>query len=105
VAATAWGIVFLGALSLIRARWMSFPLNPIGYALASAYGDLLWFPFLIVWLLKTVILRYGGGRVYAAALPFFLGLTLGQFLSAGVVWGGLAAIFGGPFLRWKVWFG
>ena len=37
------------------------------------------------WLLKLVVLRYGGLRLYRTAVPFFLGLTLGQCV-VGSLW-------------------
>jgi hypothetical protein len=39
-----------------------------------------WLPFLMGWALKSVMLRYGGMRLYRAALPFFLGLILGDYV-------------------------
>jgi len=44
-----------------------------------------WFPCLVAWVVKGLILRWGGMRLYAKARPFFLGLVLGEFSSA-VVW-------------------
>jgi hypothetical protein len=39
----------------------------------------------VAWLLKSLILRYGGMNVYRQALPFFLGLILGDFVT-GAAW-------------------
>jgi len=103
--ATLFGGVFVLALTAAHAAWFSFPLHPIGYLVACSYGSLVWAPFLVVWLLKTLILRYGGSRLYLKALPGFLGFALGHFVTAGLIWGLLAAMLGGPFLRWGVWFG
>lgn len=72
--------VFLGAM---RARFLWWPLHPIGYLAASSYGAYrMWLPVFITWLIKGALLRYGGLRAYQRALPFFLGLILGEF-SAG----------------------
>jgi hypothetical protein len=54
---------------------------------------MLWFSVLLGWLAKVVILRLGGLGVYRAALPFFLGLILGDVLNA-VVWIVLGALTG-----------
>jgi hypothetical protein len=35
------------------------------------------------WLLKLVILKYGGVTAYRAGRPFFLGLILGQITCVG----------------------
>ncbi len=103
--ATSFGGLFVLALTAAHAGWFSFPLHPIGYLVACSYGSLVWAPFLAVWLLKTLILRYGGSKLYLRALPGFLGFALGHFVTAGLIWGLLAATLGGPFLRWGVWFG
>ncbi|MGD9518346.1 MAG: DUF6785 family protein [Armatimonadota bacterium] len=105
IAATAGGGVLIALLSVGRSLWFGFPLHPVGYAVACAYGNLVWAPFLLVWITKTVLLRYGGSQSYLRALPGFLGFALGHFITAGLIWGTLAAALGGPFLRWGVWFG
>ncbi len=43
-----------------------------------------WTPFFIAWLCKVMILRYGGPRLYRSALPFFLGLVVGDFINGGL---------------------
>ncbi len=103
--ATLLGGLFVLALTAARVTWFNFPLHPIGYLVACSYGSLVWAPFLLVWLLKGLILRYGGSKLYLKALPGFLGFALGHFVVAGLIWGLLAAVLGGPFLRWAVWFG
>ena len=47
-------------------------------------------------MLKGLILKYGGITTYRAMLPLFLGLILGEFVSAGmwVIIDGLTGITG-----------
>jgi hypothetical protein len=40
----------------------------------------------LAWLLKGVVLKYGGPRLYRTVRPFFLGMILGQFAIYGVFW-------------------
>ena len=47
--------------------------------------NLVWMPLLFAWVIKGLILRYGGVRLYRQAMPFFLGLILGQCL-VGSFW-------------------
>ncbi|MBM3500118.1 MAG: hypothetical protein FJX74_15790 [Armatimonadetes bacterium] len=105
IIATVSGGGFLTLLTLARARFFGSPFHPLGYAMACSYGELLWGPFLVTWIIKSVLLRYGGHKAYLAALPGFLGFALGHFVVAGAIWGSLGAALGGPFLRYGVWFG
>jgi len=41
---------------------------------------------MVAWLLKLVISRFGGARLFQNLKPFFLGLILGE-VAAGGVWG------------------
>ncbi len=48
--------------------------------MAGSFGLFrLWLPVFVSWFAKVLILRYGGLRAYRRALPFFLGLVLGEF--------------------------
>jgi len=41
----------------------------------------LWLPIFVSWLIKVLLLRYGGLQAYRRALPFFIGLILGEFVT------------------------
>ncbi len=47
-------------------------------------------------MIKGIILKYGGIKTYRLMMPFFLGLILGEFASAGlwVIIDGLTGITG-----------
>jgi hypothetical protein len=105
IVATGWGAAVTGALIWLRQSRGWFPLHPLGFAVATAYGDLVWFPFLVVWLCKVLILRYGGMRLYRAAVPGFLGFALGHVFTAGVVWGLVGAAVPRLVAGYAVWFG
>jgi hypothetical protein len=84
-----WGVVGASAglillLSWLRGRFVRFPWHPLGYCIGPGL-IWHWFPFFIAWLVKGIILRYGGLRFYRRALPFFLGLTLGDY-TVGALW-------------------
>jgi hypothetical protein len=79
------GLTF--ALNDLRQRFLGFPFHPLGFAMATSYGYHLWAPFLLVWMVKGAILRFGGQIGYRHLLPFFLGLALGRYLFAGIIWG------------------
>jgi len=83
--AMSFGMGITLALLLLKLRFHWWPLHPIAYPLSDSwmmhsYG----FVFLLVWLVKLVLMRYGGLRAHRAALPLFLGLLVGD-LSAGLL--------------------
>jgi len=85
------GYVWGGGVALLLRLAMfsipTWPLHPIGYAVAHTDSmHYMWMPFLIAWLLKTLVLRYGGVKVYQRLVPFFMGLILGDVVVAGL-WG------------------
>lgn len=81
----AGGLGVLLLLTYLRLRFLWWPLHPIGYAMAGTAIMLnLWFSLFAAWVLKGLLVRYGGLKAYRRSRPFFLGLILGDFLSAGV---------------------
>jgi hypothetical protein len=46
-------------------------------------GAHLWFSVFVGWLCKTLIVRFGGPRMYSRARPFFIGLIVGESAAAG----------------------
>ncbi|HLK55442.1 MAG TPA: DUF6785 family protein, partial [Chthonomonadaceae bacterium] len=73
-------------LNALRLNLPWFPLHPVGYAVSSSWSlSLLWLPLMIAWAVKTLLLRYGGLPAYRKALPFFLGIILGECVM-GSLW-------------------
>jgi len=75
----AAGVGFLGtvALMVLKLRLTAWPLHPVAFPIASAWVmDSALPAVFIAWLAKAIIMRYGGLRLYRAALPFFLGMIL-----------------------------
>ena len=84
--AVGGGFLFCSLLMLARIKFAGFPFHPIGYAISGSWSmNLVWMPLMFAWIVKGLILRYGGVRFYRQALPFFLGLILGQCL-VGPFW-------------------
>ncbi len=62
-----------------------WPLHPLGYALMGVGAmDYYWFSFFVAWLIKALVLKYGGAQLYRRSLPLFLGLILGQFVCSAL---------------------
>lgn len=80
----AGGLVAVLGLLLLRTQ-LGWGLHPIGFLGASvSAGQLLWFSILVGWLFKSLAQRYGGRKGYTSALPFFLGLMVGDGLNAAL---------------------
>lgn len=101
--AAGFGVIFVIINTVLRLRFIWWPLHPLGYPLAGYYHfDKLWFPFFISWIVKWTILRFGGMKAYRKAIPFFLGLVLGEFVM-GSIWGILGLLTGMPTYAFKSW--
>ena len=44
----------------------------------------IWFSAFIAWLLKAIILQYGGPNLFPRLRPFFLGMILGEATTGGL---------------------
>ena len=65
-------------IALLRGYFHWFPLHPIGLAFQHTFGlRLYWFSLFIVWIVKIILLRYGGAKAYIAGKPLFYGLAIG----------------------------
>ena len=75
-AATA---VMLGAF---RLRFWWWPFHPVGYIAANCWG-MHWYymPFFIGWALKSLVVRYGGLRLYRQTIPLAIGMIVGDQLA------------------------
>jgi len=88
------GAMFALFLTAMKARFLWWPFHPIGYGLAVSYAmDYFWFTAFIGWMCKFLSIRYGGMRFYRTALPFFMGLILGDYVIASL-WTLFGWIFG-----------
>ena len=77
-------------LMAARARFLWWPFHPVGYVLTGTFTlEWLWCSLFVGWLVKGLLLRYGGLTLYRQALPFFIGLILGDYVA-----GGLWALYG-----------
>ena len=69
----------------MRVRFLWWPLHPAGYAVSSSWGlKMTWFSILIASIVKFIILKYGGLKAHRRAIPFFLGIILGEFMIRGL---------------------
>ena len=94
ILSTGIGAAIMGLLIFLRNTFTWWPLAPIGFPLAGVWlMERLWFSIFVSWLIKTVLLKYGGPRAYHKFRPMFLGFILGQFVAAGF-WLGIDSMTG-----------
>jgi hypothetical protein len=85
-AGLAVGVAVTVGLMWMRSMFSWFPLHPLGYAVAPTWSlYVFWFAFFVAWMVKSIILRFGGIDTYKRLSPFMLGLILGEF-SMAVFW-------------------
>ncbi|MBN2451487.1 MAG: hypothetical protein JXR77_13935 [Lentisphaeria bacterium] len=94
--ATAAGALFTLGLGLMRMRFTWWLWHPVGYATSTSWSmGKLWACIFIGWVAKALITRYGGAVAYRKAMPFFVGLVLGEF-TVGSIWGIWGAVTSTP---------
>ena len=81
-----FGAAAMGLVGLSRMLWTASPFHPIGLLLLNSWAiQRIWFSIFIAWILKLIVLRWGGAPVFNRLRPFFIGLLLGEAL-ASVFW-------------------
>lgn len=76
------GVMLL--LTYMQRLFFWWPLHPLGFLAQGGWiMDQLWFSFLLAWLVKTSVLRYGGGRSYKKARLLFIGIIVGLLVVGG----------------------
>ncbi|HYE04257.1 MAG TPA: DUF6785 family protein, partial [Planctomycetota bacterium] len=78
---TAFGIGALAtaATAVARMAFAWWPLHPLGLAFALCYGaEQGWASFMAAWLMKGLVLRYGGVGLYRRLVPAAIGLAVGE---------------------------
>ncbi len=84
-----WVFTGIGALVQVVLMWGQhrffwWPLHPLGFPISVGWlTGQIWFSVFVSWLLKLLILKYGGIYLFRALKPVFLGLILGEATAAG----------------------
>nr|MBA3685137.1 hypothetical protein [Planctomycetota bacterium] len=83
--AYAVGALITGGLGIARLLLSWWPLHPIGYLISMTYATvMIWFSFFLGWMLKTLVMRFGGFALYERLKPLALGLIAGEAVVAGL---------------------
>ena len=90
------GMLVTFGLMFMRMKFFWFPLYPAAYAVTNSWAiHNIWFCLFIAWVIKIIILQYGGLKAHQKATPFFLGLILGEF-TIGSLWTIIGILLGIP---------
>ncbi len=89
------GALVVIVLGMLRLRFWWWPFHPVGYIAANTWGA-RWFymPFFIGWACKSLVIRYGGLRLYRATVPLAIGAIVGDALNTAL-WAGIAVATAG----------
>jgi len=81
--AMALGAAFVLAVVWLQSRFVWWPISPYGFLIASTYmmNHMMWASTFIGWAAATLVLRYGGPRLFRQLRPLFLGLVLGYYIT------------------------
>jgi hypothetical protein len=78
------GFLWTALLSVLHARFIWFPLDPIGFVIAASWSSMwqeIWSVFLAAWIIKTIVLKIGGSVLYEKyVIP-----TVGGFIGGTVL--------------------
>ena len=80
------GAALAGICSLLRYRYLWWPLSPIGLTVFPT-GVLTHqvFSIFLVWLTKIILLKTGGIALYRRVMPLFMGMLLGYVLGIALI--------------------
>ena len=76
------GAGIMAILELLHYKFLWWPFHPLGFPISSAFGS-MWFSVFVAFILKSIMLKYDGPNLYRRAVPFFLGLIVGEIVPAG----------------------
>jgi hypothetical protein len=83
--AISMGAVGMAALMALRGVFYWWPVHPLGLALATPWPMMeLWFCFMLGWLTKVCILKFGTGGVLRGARTFFVGVIVTETTIVGL---------------------
>ncbi len=77
------GAAVMGFLILARSRFFWWPISPVGYVIGNLpHVWPWWWNVFLAWVIKRNVLKYGGPSFHGKARPFFLGLIMGEAVTA-----------------------
>ena len=73
------GTVIITVLATLNRYFVWWPFHPLGYILGGEWMlRYFWFSIFLAWLIKWIALKFGGMDAHRKAVPFFIGVTVGD---------------------------
>jgi len=86
ILASIWGAMMVMMFYMANLKLTWWPFHPVGFVLAQIrMFDWLWLPMGIAAVSKSLMLRSGGLKMYKRAMPFFVGLVVGDYVISGIL--------------------
>ena len=93
MAAAGIGFALVLIFSFLRLRFTWWPIHPVMFLVWGSYPIRMFsHSFLIGWLVKLIVTRFGGHRTYQKVKPFMIGLIAAELLS-GIIFMAVGAIY------------
>ena len=81
----AAGGAFMAFLFHMHRTYLWWAINPLGFIIGDTVASRqMWFPVLLGWLLKLLILRFAGANGYNKNKAIAMGFIIGEFVSVGI---------------------
>ncbi len=79
------GMLMVTGMTAARYFFSWWPISPIGFVVAAGGpARNAFFPVFLTWLLKTILIRVGGVRLYQEVQPLMIGIMVGYVLGSAV---------------------
>ena len=79
------GGAFMALLFHMHRTYLWWAINPLGFIIGDTVASRqMWFPVLLGWLIKLVIMRFAGAEGYNKFKTAAMGLIIGEFVSVGI---------------------
>jgi len=92
------GVGIITILVTLSRYFVWWPFHPLGYIMGGEWMlRYLWFSIFIAWIIKWIVLKFGGLEAHRKAVPLFIGITVGDAVMLAI-W----RIIGVIFNRWTL---
>ena len=82
------GAAIMSGLIFLQNNFLWWPLHYIGFPISDSLPIYRgWFSIFLAWIIKSLVLKYGGVQVYRRSIPIFYGIILGSVVATGVLMG------------------